>query len=128
VKSVTIDLGAVKEVGEVRTRCSCSVTASDDGATWRKLPASGEYGKPKSMRYVSVSGTSIGSVPEVSVWAPWPDVAATPLGPGDAPPIGGVGQPDSSDGGNGTPWLPGAIALAALFAVASTALNRLKAR
>ncbi|HUR76915.1 MAG TPA: hypothetical protein VMZ22_03130 [Acidimicrobiales bacterium] len=119
VKSVTIDLGAVKEVGEVRTRCVCSVRGSDDGVAWRRLPGSGEYAKPKSMRYVSVAGESLGSVPEMSVWAPWPDGPTTPLDSGSDVPT-----PDGEhDASRDMPWLLGLIALIALLGAVGLAFT-----
>ena len=125
--SATIDLGAAKKVGEVRTRCGCDVEGSSDGVAWRKLPA-GQFPSSQSLRYVRVTGSSVASTPEISVWPPWSDdIAATPLAPAKSaeptkdkpvrvtPLAGGDDQPRSN---KGTPWVVVGIALVALAGVA----------
>jgi hypothetical protein len=118
--TVTIDLGAAKQVGEVRTRCGCAMTGSVDGTAWRTLPTSGVLGSPQSLRYVRVTGPSAPSSSEISVWPPWPDgVAVTPLVPDG--PAGSIAAPVDSGGGGDTdgprPWLLAAVALAALVVI-----------
>jgi hypothetical protein len=107
VTKVTIDLGASKNVGEIRTRCGCAIQASNDGATWFNLPARDTFG-PQKMRYVAVTNPSLGPIPEISVWPPWPDSGnGIGLLPGTSP-GGGSGT------GGGRPWLLAVLAVAAL--------------
>jgi hypothetical protein len=111
ITKVTVDLGAPKEVGEVRSRCGCTLQASRDGAAWFNLPSSGTFGA-QTMRYVAVSGESLGPVPEVSVWPPWPDSSeGIGLLPGSS-----AKHHDGVPGGDGDrrPWVLGAVALMAL--------------
>jgi hypothetical protein len=115
VKKVAVDLGAVNNVGEVRTRCTCQVQASRDGASWFNLPASGAF-RAQKLRYVAMTGESLAPVPELSVWPPWPDSAqGIGLLPG--------AQGGSANGHSGRPWLLGLVAAVAL-AVAGRLLRR----
>jgi hypothetical protein len=124
VTTVTIDLGAAKEVGEVRSRCGCTLAASSDGRSWSEVP-NRELGAPQSMRYLRATGSSLGHTPEISVWAPWPDnVAATPLATtttiaAEAPNVAAPSSPTTATPDDGDrPWLLAGVALAALAAVA----------
>jgi hypothetical protein len=118
VTKVTVDLGAPKEVGDVRTRCGCTLEASNDAQTWHNLPASGSFGA-QQMRYVRVSGDSLAAIPEVSVWPPWPN-----SGDGIGLLPGARGGSGSGDGGNGA-GVPFAIVLVAVaLGVAAWALGR----
>ncbi|HVV38199.1 MAG TPA: hypothetical protein VHC63_16445 [Acidimicrobiales bacterium] len=122
VTKVTVDLGSSETVGEVRARCTCTLEASSDGATWFNLPASGTFGA-QSMRYVAVSGASLATIPEVSVWAPWPDS-------GGAIHLPGLGGGKSGDAGGGAhpPWLLVITALVALAFATRTIADRRHAR
>ena len=116
VRSVTIDLGAAKSVGEVRDRCSCTLEASTDAQSWHNLPGSGTFGA-QSMRYVRVSTESLGFVPEISVWPPWPGSSG-----------GGVsllpGHPRGGATGGSRPWVLAVVALVLLGLVGGWALGR----
>ncbi len=66
-RELLIDLGAVKPVGEVRTRgsCFCTVTVSADGSNWASDPGSST---PVGARFVRITGSFVDSVNHVSVW------------------------------------------------------------
>jgi hypothetical protein len=119
VTKVTVDLGATKAVGEVRTRCGCAVQASVDGASWFNLPPNGTFG-PQKMRYVAVTGESLAAVPEISVWPPWPDSGESI---GLLPHLSHHG----AGGSGGRPWLLALVAAAVLLVVAGAVANRRKA-
>ncbi len=129
VTELTIDLGAPKEVGEVRPRCGCALTASNDGTAWRTLPASGVLAHGQSMRYVRVTGASLAEVREVSVWPPWSEEGISlvdPARPTAVDTAQGPGRNDGIDGGD-RPWLAAAIALVALVLVAQSVGRRVLA-
>jgi hypothetical protein len=129
VSEVTVDLGALKEVGEVRPRCACALKASNDGVAWRTLPASGVLAHGQSMRYVRLTGASLGEVPEVSVWPPWPEEGISLLDPATPTTLAtalGSGDDDASGDGD-RPWLAAALALVALVLVSQSVGRRVLA-
>jgi hypothetical protein len=130
VTEVTIDLGATKEVGEVRARCACALTASNDGAAWRTLPASGVLANGQQIRYVRLKGASLGEVPEVSVWPPWSEERVSPIEPLTPTTDGNVAQgPANEDADDDKrPWFLAALALALLVAVSQTVIRRATSR
>lgn len=112
VVRVVVDLGATKQVGDIRARCGCELQASTDGTTWFNLPSSGSFGAQK-MRYVAVTGSSLAAIPEISLWPPWPDS-------GD-----GIGLlPNARGGTNGSPSWGLVILAVAVLAFASGMLVR----
>jgi hypothetical protein len=117
VTTVTVDLGAAKEVGDIRTRCTCQLEGSTDATAWHGLPSSGTFGK-QSLRYVRVTGASLAAIPEISVWPPWPDTGRSI---GLLPGFGGRGS-----GGDdaATPWGLALVALGALAVAGGLWLRR----
>jgi hypothetical protein len=114
VTTVIIDLGAPKQVADIRARCGCELAASTDATTWHDLARDGTFGA-QSMRYVRVTGGSLASVPEISVWPPWPD--STP-GIKLLPGLGG------GDDGGARPWGLILVALAVLAVAGRLVLRR----
>lgn len=68
VTQITIDMRSPKEVGDIRSRCGCTLTGSKDGVTWVPLAESGRFGTAQSLRYIRIEGSSVGNVPEISAW------------------------------------------------------------
>jgi MYXO-CTERM domain-containing protein len=118
ITKVVVDLGAPKSVGDVRARCSCELQASSDGQVWHNLPRSGTFGAQK-LRYVAVTGQSLGPIPEISVWPPWPD-SGSDIGllPGSS--RGGK----NGDDGSSPPWLLALLALGGLGYATRTIAKR----